>query len=533
MRISDFTRFRPAALLAVAGSLAALSGCKATKNSFFDPSVTGRWEKTPGSAPILSRLAAIEEEQGDLVEFGEIVPGDLVAQPQAYRVAQGEQIRVTVWDLLVPNQAETYEREVDARGQIELPQLGRFTVANKTSDEILEQVRQAMTRFTANPLAAVEILSQRQSTYNIIGAVERPGPYFIPRANYRILEAITSGGRFDETIEEVYVIRQVPLTDESVSGFAAPPPDAPRPSQPDVNRLLNIIDDIAPPTPPADAPTPADPPADKPAERPVGQPGQPGLFGSAWRQPGSAQSGSAQSGSGKPADKAPPPAINLVESESSGSASDQPAAQQPGEPVAGRWIFVNGKWVQVMPSRIDPPGTPGLPDGDADLLTQRVIRVPVQDLLAGKQSVNIVVRPGDVIRVPTPPVGNIYIGGQVQRPGVFNLPTQGGGLTLTRALTAAGGLASIAIPENVDITRMTGKDRQATIKLDVGAIMRHEQPDIWLKPNDHVNVGTSFWALPLAVIRNGFRASYGFGFVLDRNISNDLLGPPPVNAFGQ
>jgi hypothetical protein len=69
--------------------------------------------------------------------------------------------------------------------------------------------------------------------------------------------------------------------------------------------------------------------------------------------------------------------------------------------------------------------------------------------------------------------------------------------------------------------------------IDGKAIADRTQPDIVLKPNDRVNVGTNFWALPLAVIRNGFRASYGFGFVFDRNIGNDLLGPPPVNQFGQ
>jgi hypothetical protein len=48
-----------------------------------------------------------------------------------------------------------------------------------------------------------------------------------------------------------------------------------------------------------------------------------------------------------------------------------------------------------------------------------------------------------------------------------------------------------------------------------------------------VSVGTNFWALPVAIVRNGFRTSYGYGFILDRNIANDLFGPPPVNSIGQ
>ena len=48
-----------------------------------------------------------------------------------------------------------------------------------------------------------------------------------------------------------------------------------------------------------------------------------------------------------------------------------------------------------------------------------------------------------------------------------------------------------------------------------------------MQPNDHVIIGTNLIATPLAVIRNGFRMTYGFGFLLDRNFGNDVFGPPP------
>ncbi len=76
---------------------------------------------------------------------------------------------------------------------------------------------------------------------------------------------------------------------------------------------------------------------------------------------------------------------------------------------------------------------------------------------------------------------------------------------------------------------MVGPDRQATIMLDLRAISEGTQPDVFLKPDDHLNVGTNFWALPLAIVRNGLRASYGFGFLLDRNFGNDVFGAPPTN----
>ncbi|MFN8728998.1 MAG: SLBB domain-containing protein, partial [Planctomyces sp.] len=137
--------------------------------------------------------------------------------------------------------------------------------------------------------------------------------------------------------------------------------------------------------------------------------------------------------------------------------------------------------------------------------------------------------PGDIIRVPSPAEGLVYVTGQVQRPGPYNLP-QAGRLTLTRSITAAGGLSSTAIPERVDITRMVGPDRQAIVRVNLRAIYEGTQPDLFLRADDQVNVGTNFFALPLAVLRNGFRASYGFGFILDRNFGFDVFGPQQTST---
>jgi hypothetical protein len=192
-------------------------------------------------------------------------------------------------------------------------------------------------------------------------------------------------------------------------------------------------------------------------------------------------------------------------------------------------VFLNGQWVQLAGKRPTGGGSAG-PTAD-ELVTQRVIRVPLRALLSGKQALNIVVRPGDVIRVPSPEAGNVYLGGQISRPGSFQLPANGK-LTLGRAVIAAGGLAETAIPERVELTRMVGRDRQATIRVNLREISRGFQPDVYLKPDDQINFGTNFWALPLAVLRNGFRASYGFGFILDRNFGSDVFGAPPTNVGG-
>ncbi|HRJ49077.1 MAG TPA: hypothetical protein PKU91_00985, partial [Phycisphaerales bacterium] len=197
------------------------------------------------------------------------------------------------------------------------------------------------------------------------------------------------------------------------------------------------------------------------------------------------------------------------------------------------WVFVNGEWVLVKSQRGGASdgrggssGSRGTDDGVSAMVTQRVIRIPVKPLLAGDARYNIVVRQGDTVRVPAPTAGLVYMAGQVQRPGPYSLPDVGK-LTLLRALDSAGGLNAIAIPERCDVTRIVGKDRQATIRINLRAIAEQTEPDLYLKPDDRINVGTNFWALPLAVLRGGFRTNYGFGFVVDRNFGNDIFGPPP------
>jgi len=491
---------RAGILVALAGLAAATGGC--SNKSFIDPSIgwSGRWERTPVSMPILSRIAAIEDEAGEFVEFSDPQPGDLLPQPMQYRLGQGDILRVTLFDLIAANQSEQYEVEVDARGMIELPQLGRLYVGGQTTEEATETVKNAMRRLVGNPLASVVALQQRSLTFNLIGAVDKPGPYFVPRANYRLLEAISAGGRFDDTVEHIYVIRLVPLSDD-FSGDVRPPsgtdgaaPAGPKPAE----DPLKVIDDIIPPS----------------------SGGSPAIM---W-----------PAGQDQPAEmpSAPPPVVNLPDDAEPARAPVQPTTPDALGPT--RWVFINGKWTQVATARrtgSENAAEDTLSPGD-DLVTQRVIRVPVRELVAGRQSVNIVIRPGDVVRVPAPPVGTIYLSGQVARPGTYGLPSTGG-LTLMRLIAAAGGYGSLAVPTRMDVTRVVGRDREATIMLDGAAIALRTQPDIYLRPNDHVNVGTTFWAYPLAILRNGLRANYGFGLVLDRNIANDIFGPPPVNQVGE
>jgi polysaccharide export outer membrane protein len=493
------------ALVLAAGTLT-LVGCGNSK-SFLDPSVAGSWNGTPTVMPILDRLAAIEDDKGDMVDISSPVAEDLIPRPTSYRIGPGDVLSVTIFDLISPNEREEYEVSVDARGMIEIPQLGRIEIVDRTTEEAMEAVVRTIRdrNLIQDPLVQVLAISQRRQTFTVVGAVQSPGLYPIPRADYRALEALAAAGAFNEGISEIYIIRQVPLSDDVITGISGPTTTRPsrnaqpapdQPAQPTGEDLLNVIDDIAPG---ADAKT-----APKPNAAPAASP-------SMMR--------SAQAQGGGFVDSTREPELDLINSE----------PIRPQTEDGSTWIYVNDKWMKVKTAPSSDVLDPANRSGDS-LITQRIIRISLRELLAGRQSINVVIRPGDVVRFPASDSGFVYMGGQVARPGPYNMTP---GFTLSRAIIAAGGYSEIAIPSRIDITRMVGEARQATMRLDGVAISENRQPDIFLKPGDMINVGSSGWALPLAVIRNGFRASYGFGFILDRNLADDIFGPPPTNNFNQ
>jgi polysaccharide biosynthesis/export protein len=477
---------------------AGLAGCS-NVDSFMDPSVVGRWERTPTRVPILTHLAAIEDEQEAWVTPSEITPEDLIPQTDVYRVGAGDILALTIWDLVARGAAETLPRQVDQNGYVEIPQLGRVLVSGLTEPEVAQAIAARMSEIVADPLVSVVVEQRRQQVFHLWGNVNAPGPYLVPSADYRLLEAMGAAGGIPEFVDEVLIIRQVPLTD--AAGRVSPEsPNDPFRSNPvapptqEGEELLDVINELS----------------------------APGALGGAM-------------GGVVPAVVQPEgePLIDLIEPGDTGAAVAEPVVE-PAAPrmMEPRWRYQGGRWVrEAMPAatRREIGGAAMSPrDTRGELFTQRVIRVPVGPLVAGDARYNVIVRPGDVVRVPVPEVGNFYVDGEIGRPGVYNLP-QVGKMTLTRAITSAGGLGPLAIPERVDVTRMVGKDEQATIMLNFRAIREGTQPDVYIRRDDVINIGTNFWATPLAVIRGGFRTSYGFGFLLDRNFGNDVFGAPPSN----
>lgn len=483
-RRSDFGASAALTLLGMPTLLGmlALGGCQ--MDSYLDPSVMGRWEYTPTTVPVLERIAAIEVGDTSYVQTSEILPEDLIPEVEAYRLGPGDQLEVRVRDMFQLGREEQFFPIVDARGYINIQRLPPIRVSGLTAeevrDEIVDTIREA--EIKENAVVSVQVAAQRQQTFHVLGGVGAPGSYLIPEPDYRLLEALTAAGGFTESVAKIYIIRQIPLR-QDVEGVIDEGARRPRreqePAAPTGDDLIDLIDELAEPDEREDV--------------------SPAVFSGGI--------------AAQPADR---PAVDLPDRQRDGR-------QQGGGERQSSWEWLNGQWVRVTTG-----GKAGQGRGrrGMGLVTQRVIEVATKPLLAGAADYNVVIRPGDIVRVPSHTASYYYMAGQIARPGAFNIPPSGQ-MTLLRAIDSAGGLSQLAVPERCDLTRMIGPNRQATIRLNLRAIAEQRQPDIFLKPDDRINIGTDFWAFPLAVIRNGFRFSYGFGFLLDRNFGNDVFGPPP------
>ena len=202
------------------------------------------------------------------------------------------------------------------------------------------------------------------------------------------------------------------------------------------------------------------------------------------------------------------------------------------------WIYRDGRWIPVSSGapaerkapaegqrelprkqlKQEIPEDFGLEEIGSAGVERRVIKIPVEKLMGGDYRYNIVIRPGDMISVPLDTVGFYYVMGNFNRQGEIGLT--GRDLTLKMAIASAGGLNALAWPQKVEVIRRIGKRKEETVLVDYKKITEGSQPDFVIKDKDIINVGTHPSARWLAVVRNAFRATYGFGFLYDRNFAD-------------
>jgi len=121
----------------------------------------------------------------------------------------------------------------------------------------------------------------------------------------------------------------------------------------------------------------------------------------------------------------------------------------------------------------------------------RLIEVHYQKLIDGDPTYNIVIRPGDVIKVLTEnQQGFVYLGGEVNRPGAYNIPGDRK-LTLKQLIVSGGGVGKDSpSPAYIQLVRRVAPDRTETVHFAWDDLMEGWSQDAFLIPNDVVNISS-------------------------------------------
>ena len=458
-------------LLVMSSVLAlALHGCTGWAPT--DPAgALGRWQPRPTQQRILQTLSAAEETQyEEFANAEDPTSEDLQILVEDYVIGPGDTVDIQIFELLTPDTPYSVRVVVNDLGYISIQHIGRIKAADLSSSQLERLIGEILhPNILRDPQINVVVVGRTQRTFSIVGAVREPYRYNIDKPDYRLIDALAQAQDVNQiNIPYIYVIRRpkaaaVEYGDTADVGSRAPVP----------------------------------------AVKPAGPIGPPELSPEEELQE-LLESIPRKSSYGPPSGFSK--ALHLSDVEQSSS--------QLSPVTTGRRAEESGRdfhWPAAKPRTRAP-------------FAGRVIRIPLDELMAGNDSYNIVIRKDDVIHVPFIDSGYYYVMGNVNRPGTYGIGAVP--VTLTRAIAAAGSIGVLAEPAKVDLVRRIGPDRQEIVQLDLAKIFSGLQPDYYIKKDDIINIGTSPISPWLAVLRNGFRATYGFGFVYDRNYADRDVGEP-------
>jgi len=498
------------------------SGCaSAWWNGFLDPTQVGNFRESVITD--IQDTASFEDKPSGIPNAVDPTPDDLVATVENYRVGPGDLFQITLLDFMARGAQSEFVLNVDDLGYVDIAQLGRIRVEGLSLPEIRDEVaRQAKAKGIyaeeSEPTITVIMGDQQNRTFNIAGAVQAPGTYRIPRADFRLTDALIMAGGSDEMLQRLYAggrvqtiyvirnerrpktVKEQPVNDGRTSREGEPKPAA---------TIASESPMVVIPEPP-----PSENSSAQLSTRPRTQ------------------------GPALPTEAVEQDLIDAIAPEgASPRPADSPSSTQQSTnesaPPLRPFIFVNDKLIEAPAGRETDRSTSSVstatetapqtqqaaqPVDWSELAgegQQRIIRISAEALRTGDSSSNIVVRHQDLIRVDPGPIGSYYMGGHVVMPGQY--PLSGEQVTLTQAVITARGLDPLAWPTRCEIRRRIDRDREQITQWDLARIMGGQDPDVFLRPNDVVNVGTHAIAPFLYTIRNAFRFSYGFSFSYDRN----------------
>lgn len=489
-----------------------VGGC--SSGDYLDPTQTGRFRPTPVVNVILDSLGVAEEESPVFEGAEEPRPMDVIPFEEDYRFGHGDIVRVAIFELLQEGFLFTNDYQINETGKISIPVVGQVSAAEFTESELEEEIKRFLSpTILKEPMVTVTLQGSQRRVFTVLGlGIPRSNRYPLPRYTFRLTDALAMAGSPSQfNVSYIYVSR-------ALTGKEGLPEE------------IRIEPEVFAPEPPAEEPISLEHPPGEEEMLEIIAP-----FEAANPGTDAIMISSAEMVTDKE--------LREAQLQEQVEAEAKHTSLEPDEPSRVEWIFKDGRWVPVRIGPEAPAGRPG-PEAQRRAVAEpaeeqppeyfgweqigtagvqrRVIKIPVDKLLGGDPRYDIVIRPGDTISVPVDIIGEFWVYGNVNRVGA--IPLTGRPMTLKMAIAAAGGFGPLAWPKKVEVIRRISKNKEEIVMVDMNKIFRGLQPDFFIKPHDLINVGTHPAARPLAVLRNAFRATYGFGFVYDRNFLTTRSG---------
>jgi protein involved in polysaccharide export with SLBB domain len=511
-----------------------LPGCK-------EPGTIGRYRATPITNIILDNLGVVDEDPDAFAGARGPLPKDLRVVDEEYVINKGDILRIRIFELFGFGLQWEDNIQVNDTGRITLPVIGTIRAVDRTELELTDDLISHLSpQILKDPKVGVVVLSSTSKVYTVQGAISAPGPYQLSETDFRIMRALAMAGGVPQIGSNYAFVIRNRDDDEDVfdgdfsgldafdsvdsdwedSGLTAPQPnetfgqEVPVFSSPEIR----------------ESPKPLEVESVKPQEELLESIAPMVLMSSIENDQ---ETGHAES-------------LDFIEQLELAELQRQEEESQQGEPSSagkvvregGRWQFQGGsddwEWQASLEPAVGLPSPP-VPqkkyedDWDFEDLggaraIQEVIRVDLKKLTNGDVTQNIVIRPGDDIHIPANAIGIYYVSGQVARPGPYSM-NSGQRMTLRQAVIAtAGPLTPTAWPSRCEITRRIGDNHEVTARFDLQKVVEGTAPDLFIKSGDVINIGSHPVARFIAVVRQSFRATYGFGFVYDRNLADKDFG---------
>jgi protein involved in polysaccharide export with SLBB domain len=528
-------------------------GCK-------EPGTIGRFKSIPVTNIILDNLGVVDEDPEPYVGARDAVAQDLVPSLTEYVIGPGDILRVSINELYQVDQQWTDNIPVSDTGYITLPVIGQVPAANLTELEVIAKIEEELVPdIIKSPNIGVVVLSSNTKTFLISGAVRAPGPYELRRPDLRISEAFALAGGIPSIGSDfAYVIRTIKdgelanLEDDfggyddwsQTTGDLLGSQDVNQNTE-EVPMRGEVEDEVQDVEQETEVATEQEMEEDiKEVIDTIDAPGD--LPEVEVEAPEDEETSSEEL-----IDSISPLSVIVILSDNPDNLNsernelieavfEEKAVDETGVTDwdvdakvlkdGDQWKIVSNGGVAQEVEAPMPQGKQsadeavwGFEKGNALGISQEVIRIDLRKLNNGDLSQNIVIQPGDDIHTPVNSQGVFYVMGQMGRTGTYNI-SQGQKMTLKQVIAAAGPFTPTAWPSRCELTRRVGRNKEVSFRVNLQKLMEGKAPNMFIKEGDVINIGSHPVARWLAVVRQSFRATYGFGFVYDRNFADKDFG---------